>query len=85
MKLYAFSVEDIYDYLDKNLESHEFDGKCGYCNWDTERFYVLADSKEEALEIIRQIVENEGSPLCGTCICDMLSEENYIIAPKDNL
>lgn len=85
MKLYAFSAEDIYDHLDKNLKSHKFDGKCGSCNWETERFYVLAGSKEEAFKIIKQVVKDGGSPLCGACMCDMLSEENYTIAPNDNL
>lgn len=64
MKLFRFTSEE----------------KCGNCNWETEVFYFLSDSKEEALKEIEYIREEfEGRPLCGNCIADLLVDEGYEI------
>ncbi|MEM3335608.1 MAG: hypothetical protein QXY47_06205 [Thermoplasmata archaeon] len=69
MKLWAIEADKL-DYR-----------KCGCCNWETSVFYVLADSYIEAVEWARKIIENEeGAPLCGDCMCDLLSEGDYEIS-----
>ena len=50
--------------------------KCGGCLWRTSAFYVLAESKEEALELIQK----GEAGLCGDCFGELLadlSEKGY--------
>ncbi len=67
----------------KSLQIYEFaveEGtKCGGCNWETSRMYVLADSKEEAEKCLAR-----GEVLCGACMAEMLAEEGYrVYHPSD--
>lgn len=72
LHLYRFSAEEI------GAE------KCGYCNWETSIFYYLATSREEALKQIKEMVEkDEGAPLCGECMCDLLVESGYEIISRE--
>lgn len=72
MKLWAIEADKL-DY-----------GKCGCCNWETSVFYVLANSYIEAVEWARKIIENEeGAPLCGDCMCELLSSVDYEIKRKE--
>jgi len=69
MKLWAFTSEEINCY------------KCGECNWEASTFYWLAETREEALEEIKKIIEeDDGAPLCGSCMTDMLFMENFNIS-----
>ena len=52
----------------------EPEDKCPSCNWETTRVFVLADSFEEAEELIAR-----GTWLCGECMSDLLSESDYEI------
>ena len=70
--LYRFSREDL---------GNKFD-KCGCCNWETEKFYWLSTSRENALEDINEMNPDESAPLCGECMAEMLFEENYQITNK---
>ena len=50
--------------------------KCGGCLWRTSAFYVLAENKEEALEL----VQKGEAGLCGDCFGELLvelSEKGY--------
>jgi hypothetical protein len=70
--LYRFSREDL---------NNKFN-KCGYCNWETEKFYWLGTSKKDALKEINEMNPDEAAPLCGECMAEMLFEENYQITNK---
>ena len=76
MKLYRFSAEEL---AEKEIADATDDGvKCGGCNWRVSYLYVLAGSKEEALEMI----ENGEAGLCGNCMSDLIVEGNYQILPQ---
>ena len=53
-------------------------GKCGSCNWEKEIQYVIADTQENA----ENLVETGNAGLCGDCMCDMLME-NYVISKEE--
>lgn len=71
MKLFRFTSEEI------GAE------KCGSCNWETEVFYWLSDTRENALKEIESLKEDfefdEPRALCGSCIADLLVDEGYEI------
>jgi len=52
--------------------------KCGYCNWETTYLYWLSDTKENARKEIADLGE-DGNALCGSCMCDLLVENEYLI------
>jgi hypothetical protein len=59
-----------------NLFGFEFDEvKCGSCNWETTQLFVIADTEEGARELLRS--GNAG--LCGSCMCELLVDEEYEI------
>lgn len=70
MKLFRFeSSETNYD-------------KCGYCNWQASYLYWMSDTKENARKEIAEMGE-DGNALCGSCMCDLLAEKNYMIINVD--
>ncbi len=50
--------------------------KCGGCNWETSHLYVLADSEEEAIDLIRR------HPCYGCANCDGFSWEHSYDFPS---
>ncbi len=59
-----------------NMFAFEFNEvKCGCCNWEVTHLYVLANSKKEA----RRLLKDGDAGLCGSCMCDLLTEEKYEI------
>lgn len=46
--------------------------ECPECNWDTSVGYVIARTKREA--------EEKEDFLCGNCLADILTGENYIVS-----
>ena len=76
MRLYRFSAEEL---AEKGIADATDDGvKCGGCNWRVSHMYVLACSREEALEMIR----NGEAGLCGYCMSDLLVEGGYQISSQ---
>lgn len=55
--------------------------KCGKCNWETPYFYLLANSKKEAIKLLKD--ENAG--LCGECMSIRLVDNPYVITVKRRL
>jgi len=51
---------------------------CGGCNWEAHIQYVIADTLEEA----KELVDMGEAGLCGDCMCDMLSECGYEVTAK---
>jgi hypothetical protein len=47
--------------------------KCGCCLWNVTRLFVLADSKEEAVELVKR----GDAGLCGECFAELLAEEGF--------
>jgi len=66
MRLFRFHFED--------------EVKCGGCNWRTYNLYVLADTREEAKDLLRK----GEAGLCGECMCDLLSEGKYRILTEED-
>lgn len=67
MRLFRLDSED--------YNNDRGNNKCGGCNWDTDIFYVLAGTPEDAVKLL-----NSGDAgLCGNCIADLLSEKAYEI------
>jgi hypothetical protein len=58
MRLFRFRFED--------------GAKCGGCNWETRDLYVLADTREEAKDLLRR----GKAGLCADCMCELLSGEH---------
>ena len=69
MRMYGYKAEDYPDLVTQ----------CGHCGWCTTRIYVVADTHEQAV----QLLESEEAGLCGDCMCDMLSECNYNITHEE--
>ena len=55
----------------KGKEPEPEEVKCGGCNWNVDRFFVEANTREEAVKLI---VSGDAG-LCGECFSNMLSEE----------
>jgi len=60
----------------------EIDDNCGSCNWHVTMGYLLADSKEEAEKLLKDIQAEGGNALCGDCFAEMLAEGDYIVIQK---
>lgn len=86
MKVYAFdwiqlisTWEDICakhgeDWASENIPwTPLFSGgiKCGGCNWPTSSLYVRAETREEAVQLLR----DGDAGMCGECFAEMLSME----------
>jgi hypothetical protein len=54
--------------------------KCGGCNWDTTKLYVIANSKEEAVKLVKE--GNAG--LCAECFMELVIEEGYELEIKED-
>jgi len=50
------------------------DEKCGCCNWEVERLFLVASSEEEAKELYKENTKEGGGALCAECIVDLLME-----------
>ncbi len=50
--------------------------KCGECNWEQSRLFVLACSQKEA----DALYLSGDAGLCGECFAEFLQEENYKIS-----
>ena len=55
--------------------------KCGCCNWQVSKVYLLAETEEQADQIFNESGEEDNEPrgLCGDCMCEMLMETGYTI------
>ena len=75
IKMFRFTAEE----LENAGVEGAYDGrvKCRGCNWEVSRLYVLAENKDEAL----QMIKNGEAGLCGDCMSDMIVEEGYEILP----
>ena len=54
--------------------------KCGGCGWRVSRLYVLAGSKKEAVDLVKEGLAG----LCGDCMCDLLANEGYSISKHNS-
>ena len=73
MRMFVFTAEELEN---EGVEgAHDGQVKCGGCNWRVTRLYALADSREEAL----QMIKNGDAGLCGECMSDLLTEVGYEI------
>jgi len=61
-RIYVVTSDDLDDERDRI--------KCPSCGWRVSRVFVLADSKEEAIKIVKN---GEGG-ICAECFLDMLME-----------
>jgi hypothetical protein len=52
---------------------NEEEVKCGCCLWNVTKLFVLADSKEEAVELVKR----GDAGLCGECFAELLAEEGF--------
>ncbi|HUV52732.1 MAG TPA: hypothetical protein VMW64_06620 [Dehalococcoidia bacterium] len=77
MKVYIVSEQALEGSRDSEDAHFSFDGqpKCGGCNWEQGRLFVLADSQEEADAIY---LSGDGG-LCGDCFADLLQDCGYEI------
>lgn len=78
MPTFKFTFKDLEKIVEEHPEAEEeirldIDGelvKCGGCNWKTSLFFVLANTREEAIKLLVS-----GDPgLCGECYAEMLTE-----------
>ena len=55
--------------------------KCGCCNWEVRKVYLMAETQEEADKLFNESGIEDGDPrgLCGDCMCEMLAEAGYTI------
>lgn len=83
MKLFTFTIDEIEDFLRKNnVDPEMFNKTCGGCNWEYSRFFILANSKEQAEKLILETIQDGGNFLCGTCMAEFISEEGYEVVKK---
>jgi hypothetical protein len=71
MKVFTILPKDL-DENDWNYVSDE-EIKCGGCNWRVTRLFVLAESKSDAVKLVKE--GNAG--LCGECFMEMVVEEGF--------
>jgi len=76
MRIYAFGLDDIARILGRSDILSE-GVRCPSCGYRTSVLYVLADSYDEAVSLLR-----EGYGLCGQCMIEMLYENSYEIYPS---
>lgn len=75
MRVYIVS-EQALDKARRSEDAHFSPGgqpKCGGCNWEQSRLFVLADSQEEADAIY---LSGDGG-LCGDCFAELLHDVRY--------
>ena len=72
----AMKVYEIPDEVRQEGEGDE--GKCGGCNWESDRVYMMGTSLQGAIEAFRE--NNRG--LCGNCMTELLSEGDYQVRSK---
>jgi hypothetical protein len=53
--------------------------KCGGCLWDVSRLYVLANSKQEAIRLVKK----GEAGLCGECFMEMVVENAWQIISEE--
>lgn len=69
--MFVFSADE----LEKEGIEDAYDGevKCRGCNWRVSELFVLAKTREEAL----QKIKNGEAGLCGECMSEMIAEEGW--------
>lgn len=67
MKMFVFTSDDL---AKAGIVAADEEIKCGCCNWRVSHLYVLADSREEALQMIKDGVAG----LCGDCMSELIVE-----------
>jgi len=55
--------------------------KCGSCNWYAGRVFVLARSRDEAIELVKRGLAG----LCAECFLDLLIDLNVDIETKEEI
>jgi len=53
--------------------------KCGGCGWRLTQLFVLANSDNEAKELL----EADAAGLCDDCMCNLLVDNEYKIIRKE--
>jgi hypothetical protein len=49
-------------------------GKCGCCNWEVSKGYLIATSRQKAEAELKAIRAEGGNALCGDCLAEMVIE-----------
>ena len=49
-------------------------GKCGCCNWEVSKGYLIATSRKKAEAELKRIRDVGGNALCGDCLAEMIME-----------
>jgi hypothetical protein len=78
MKVFAIYPEDLSE-EDWNYVSNE-EVKCGGCNWHTTKLYVIANSKKEAIGLVK----SGEAGLCAQCFMELVIEEGYELEIKED-
>jgi len=73
MRVFAVFPKD----LKKTCSSYwdEDRAHCSGCGWNTTKLWVLANSQEEAVELVNE----DKAGLCGECFMEMVHEEGWEI------
>jgi hypothetical protein len=69
--LYEFSVQELPTIFDGKDEV-----QCGGCLYLTDRMFVMAETKTQALDAITRV----GLGLCGNCIAELIAEKGWSIS-----
>ena len=84
-QLFEFSVKELSEALDEAFAADaisDFDEKdevqCGGCLHQTDRLYVVAETKRHALRAIN--LKKMG--LCGNCLAELIAKEGWNIVTK---
>ncbi len=57
--------------------------ECGQCNWRVSRTFWMAESREKAVEELKELHEEEFGDrkgLCGDCMAELIAEGGYQLA-----
>jgi hypothetical protein len=65
VKLFEFKAEEPFG---------RYEVVCDGCGWKTRKIYVMAKTREEALELAKR-----GVFLCGECMAELIAEKQYEI------
>ena len=82
-KIYVFDLNDGGYYTTDNktgeLVHHgggdkDDSGKCGCCNWEVSKGYLIATSRQKAEAELKVTRAKGGNALCGDCLAEMIAE-----------
>ena len=74
MRIFKFIPESLLELsveIEQIVNFEEF--KCGGCNWRTGRFFVAAESEEEAIYLLK----SGDAGMCADCFAEMLTEGKW--------